>query len=128
MLNFLHIFVKQKPRVVNVPLIKIEKKTNGKIEQAKVIISLFCLLSNIHLSDSELTVLAYFIVYKLTDQTKHLILKSKILASEASFGNTMTKLRKVGLVMKNNKMDKLNPNLDIELQPLMGVIIKVDNK
>lgn len=113
---------------MNVPLIKIEKKVKGKIELAKVVISVFCLLSNIHLSDSELTVLAYFVVYKISEQTKQLILKSKILATEASFGNTMSKLRKVGLISKSNKIDKINPNLDMELEPVMGLLIKVDNK
>lgn len=113
---------------MNVPLIKIEKKTGGKIEQAKVVLSIFCLLSNIHLSDSELTVLAYYIVYGLNEPTKQLILKSKILATEASFGNTMSKLRKVGLIIKNNKQDKLNPQIAIELHTVMGILIKVDNK
>lgn len=113
---------------MNVPLIKIEKKTNGKIELAKTIISIFCLLSDIHLSDSENTVLAYFMVYKLTDQTKDLIMKSKVLSTKGSLDNAMSKLRNEGLVEKDNKKDILNKNLNIDIQPIMGMLIKIDNK
>lgn len=117
-----------KTKTVSVSLIKIEKKTSGKIDQAKTIISIFCLLSNIRLSDAELTVLGYFVVYGLTEQTKDLIMKSKILATDGSLGNTLSKLRKCGLIKKTNKRDILNPSLDMELQPVMGMIIKIDNK
>lgn len=113
---------------MNVPLIKIEKKTNGKIELAKTIISIFCNLQNIHLSNAEATVLAYFMVYKITEQTKQLIIKSEVLSSVGSLNNAMSVLRREGLIKKNNKQDILNPNLNIELQPLMGILIKLDNK
>lgn len=111
----------------NVPLIKIEKKTHGKIEQAKVLISIFCQLSNIKLSDTENTILAYFIVYKINEITEDLIVKAK-LATADSLKNVMTKLRKVKLIRKVNKEDVLNENLNLEMQPVMGILIKVDNK
>jgi hypothetical protein len=114
--------------VNNVPFIKIEKKTNGKIEQAKVLIRIFCELSDIKLSKTELSVLAYFIVYKITPATQELILKAKILASADSLRNTMTKLRKFELIKKLNKEDVLHPSLNVNLEPVMGILIKVDNK
>lgn len=112
----------------SVPLIKIEKKVQGKIEQAKLLILLFCKLSNIKLSDSELKVLAYFMVYKLNEQTEDLIIKSEILANKDSLKNTMSKLRKVGLIVRKNKQDYINEVLDIQLQPVIGLFIKIDNK
>lgn len=114
-------------KVNTVPLIKIEKKTHGKIEQAKVLISIFCQLSNIKLSDTENTILAYFIVYKISETTEDLIVKAR-LATVDSLKNVMTKLRKVSLIKKVNKEDILHESLNLEMQPVMGVLIKVDNK
>lgn len=111
----------------NVPLIKIEKKVQGKIEQAKLLISIFCKLSSIKLSDSESTVLAYFMVYKLNKQTEELILKSQVLSNEDSLKNAMSKLRKVKLIVRNNKQDTINELLDIPMQPMIGLFIKIDN-
>lgn len=112
----------------SVPLIKIEKKVQGKIEQAKLIISLFCKLSKIKLSETELAVIAYFMVYKLTKQTEELILKSELLANDNSLQNVMSKLRKVGLIIRKDKKDYINDILNIPIEPVIGLFIKIDNK
>lgn len=114
--------------VSEIPFIKIEKKTVGKIEQAKLLIKLFCVLSNIKLSDAELNTLAFYMVYGISSVTKDLILKSKVLANEDSLRNTLSKLRKVGLIKKVNREDKLNDSLGVKLEPVIGMLIKIDNK
>jgi hypothetical protein len=110
-------------------LVKIRKKTNNKVEQAKTIIALFCLLTNIKLSDTELTVLSYFMVYKINRKTKDLILSAGILKSEDSLKNTLSKLKKFGMLVKNvdSKEYSLRKDLDFSLNPIMGVLIKIDN-
>ena len=110
-------------------LVKIQKKTNGKIDQAKVILSIFCLLSGINLSDTELTVLAYFLVYKINQTTKELILKSQVLKSEDSLKNTISKLKKFGLLRKSSTSREylLNESVSIPLEPVIGFLIKIDN-
>jgi hypothetical protein len=110
-------------------LLKIKKKTVGKVEQAKILISLFCLLTNIKLSDTELTVLAYFMVYRITRKTKDLILNSGILKSEDSLKNTLSKLKKFGMLVRNidSKEYSLRKDLNFTLDPVMGVLIKIDN-
>jgi len=110
-------------------LVKIKKKTNSKVEQAKVLIALFCLLINIKLSDTELTVLAYFMVYRITRKTKDLILSSGILKTEDSLKNTMSKLKKFGMLVRNidSKEYTLRKDLDFAVDPVMGVLIKIDN-
>lgn len=111
-----------------IPFIKIEKKTVGKIEQAKLLIKLFCVLSNIKLSEAELNTLAFYMVYGISAITKDLILKSKVLANEDSLRNTLSKLRKVGLIKKDNREDRLNDSLSVKLDPVIGMLIKIDNK
>lgn len=110
-------------------LVKIRKKTNSKVEQAKTIIAMFCLLMNIKLSDTELTVLAYFMVYKINRKTKDLILNAGILKSEDSLKNTMSKLKKFGMLIKaiDSKDYSLRQELNFTLDPTMGIIIKIDN-
>ena len=110
-------------------LITVVKKTNGKIEQAKVLLAMFCLLSGINLSDTELTVLAYFLVYKITDSTKELILKSQILKSEDSLKNTMSKLKKFGLIKKSTIVRgyEINDKVNVQLDSMVGMLIKIDN-
>jgi hypothetical protein len=113
---------------VGVPLIKYLKKTKGKIEQAEVLLSIHCYLANIKLSKSELTVLSYFLVYKIKDSTKDLILKSKILKSFDSLSNTMSKFRSLGLVKKKeNREDVLSEDINIDMEDVLGVIIKIEN-
>lgn len=110
-------------------LVKIKKKTNSKVEQAKVLIALFCLLINIKLSDTELTVLAYFMVYRINRKTKDLILSSGILKTEDSLKNTMSKLKKFGMLVRNvdSKEYTLRKDLDFGVEPVMGILIKIDN-
>lgn len=109
-------------------LIKVVKKTNTKIEQAKTMLSIFCLLSDIKLSQAELTVLAYFLVYKITDDTKDLIIKSQILKSEDSLKNTMSRLNKFGLIKKSiNKEWLLSEKIYVHPDSMIGMLIKIDN-
>ena len=88
----------------NVPLIKIKKKVSGKINQAIMIISIFCALNNIKLSDAEKTALSYFLVYGINDVTKNLIIKAKTFDSYDTIKNLMTKFRKKSLIKKVNKV------------------------
>lgn len=110
-------------------LVKIKLKTNSKVEQAKKVIGIFCLLKNIRLSDTELTVLAYFMVYRINRKTKDLILSSNILKTEDSLKNTMSKLKKFGMLVRpvDSKDYTLNADLDFPVNPVIGVLIKIDN-
>src|ERR1019366_5925633 len=111
-------------------LIKINKKTNNKIEQAKALISVYCLLSSIKLSNTDITVLSYFMVHKINSITKDLILRSKILQSMDSVKNTMSKLKSVGLIKKSatNKEYLINDALNVNLDSIVALLIKIDNK
>lgn len=110
-------------------VIRIIKKTKGKIDQAKVIINIFCMLNEISLSDTELTVIAYYLVYMDNKEVKDLILKGKILKSEDSLKNTISKLKRIGLLKKSqvNKDYEVHERLKFTLEPVIGFLIKIDN-
>jgi hypothetical protein len=110
-------------------LIKTEKKTFGKIEQAKVVLSIFCLLSDIKLSDTELTVLGYFLVYRDSPDTRDLIIKSQILKTQDSLSNSISKLKKFGLLKKDTitKTYSVNEKVNFQSEPVVAFLIKIDN-
>lgn len=109
-------------------LVTVEKKTNSKIDQAKVLLRIFCVLSEIKLSDTDLTVLAYFLVYKISDKTKDLIVKSQILSAD-SLKNTMSRFNKVGLIKKStvSKEYHIADSLNIQMDSMIGMLIKINN-
>lgn len=108
-------------------LVKVVKKTNSKIEQATTLLSIFCLLSDIRLSKTELTVLAYFLVYKVTATTKELIIKSELLNAD-SLKNTMSKLSRFGLIKKHpNREYYVNENISVAPGDKIGMLIQIDN-
>lgn len=110
-------------------LLKIKKSVNGKVDQAKTVISIFCLLSDIKLSDAELTVLAYFCVYKDNDKAKELILKGDIFKTADSLRNTISKLKNIGLLKKSaTKEYVVHERLSFNVEPVIGFLIKIDNK
>jgi hypothetical protein len=83
-----------------VQLVKVVKKTNSKIDQIKTLLSIYCLLSGIKLSQSELTLLSYFIVYGITEETKERVI---------------------------TKQYSLNPTINIKPDEAIGMLIKLDN-
>lgn len=110
-------------------LLKIRKTTVGKVDQAKCVISIFCLLSDIKLSDAELTVLAYFCVYKDNEVAKDLILKGDVFKTADSLRNTISKLKNIGLLKKGaNKEYIVHERLNFNVEPVIGFVIKIDNK
>jgi hypothetical protein len=112
-----------------IPFIKISKNTDSKIEMVKKIVSIYCVLSDIKLSETDIIVVSYFILYGINEKTKKLIIDSKLLNSD-SIKNTMSKLRKAGIIKKSEfrrKEDYLNENLNIPINKVVGLMIKIDN-
>lgn len=110
-------------------LVKIIKKTNNRIDQARVILSIFTFLSDMKLSDVDLLVLAYYMVYGINRETEDLIVKSQILKAD-SLANTKSKLKNFGLIKKHpmNRSYALSEKLSVKLDAEIALLIKVDNK
>ena len=111
-------------------LLRANKSVNGKIEQAKLIINIYSILSDIKLSDTELTVMAYFAVYKENAKVKELTLKGNVLKTEDSLRNTISKLKRIGLLKKSdiNKEYIVHERINFKVEPVIGFIIKIDNR
>ena len=87
------------------------------------------MLSDVRLSETDLTVMAYFMVYNITDETKKLIVDSKILNPD-SLQNTISRLKKFGLIKKSNigKSYHISDKLSVKLDSEVAMLIKIDNR
>lgn len=108
--------------------VKFTIKTSSKIDMIKKVVSIYCLLSQIKLSETEILTLCYFIVYGYSNNTKELIITSKIVGGRDSLDNIISKLRKMGLIQGRGENAKLNPQIAYNVTPVMGLFIKLDNQ
>lgn len=111
-------------------LMRMHKKVSTKIDLAKAIIQLVICFNNIKLSDTEVTILAYFMVYRVTTQTKLLIVKSGVCKNTANIKTIMVKLKKLDLIYKDDLNGKvyISPVLQFELNTTVALYLKITNE
>jgi hypothetical protein len=105
-----------------------QKNVPSKVELAKSIISIVISFNNVRLSTTELNVLAYFIVYGVSPQTKQLIIKSEICKNISNIKTIMVKLKKLELIYKDELNSKVYVNkiFNFGLTPKVGFYLKLD--
>lgn len=111
-------------------VLKLKHKTANKIELAQMLLSVYCLMNDIKISKTENLIMAYFLVYGIKKTTKDLILNSLILKSYNSLENSLTNLRKVGLVIRDKEdFTKVCPQLSSKksFESRVGIIIELSN-
>jgi hypothetical protein len=110
-------------------VIKMQKGVGSKVELAKAIVNMTTCFSDIHLSNTELTVLAYFMVYGINPQSKALIVKSSVCKNLANVKTIMVKLKKLELIYKDDLNGKVyvTQSLAVDLTPTVALIFKIDN-
>lgn len=113
-----------------VSLVKMVKAVTSKVELAKSIIQLTTCFNNVRLSEAEVGILAYFMVYGISTATKNLIVKSGICKNLGNIKTIMVKLKKLELIYKDDLNGKVyvNKNLSFELTPTIGIYLKIDIK
>lgn len=109
-------------------VLRLRRKTTSKIELATLMLTTYCIYSNIKASKTDLEILAYFSVYGVKKSTKDVIIRSKILNSYSSLENTVTKLRKLGLLEKDRDgYTVLKKEIQFVAEDKMGIIIQLNN-
>lgn len=113
---------------------KIDKKANSKTNKLEMIVSVLCLFNSIHLSETDIRVLAYYIVYKLTEKTDKLLLTSKIVKNTNTLRNVKVRLCKLGFLKKDKDLYKsYEVNLSKDFEDFnddeqIKMIINIDNR
>lgn len=110
-------------------VIKIAKKTNHKTQQIELVISILCLVNGIHLSKTDVRVLAYYVVHGIKDSTETLLLNSGITKLYA-LRNIKTKLTRLGFLRRTKELYnsyELALNKDFTNDNTLNIFIKIDN-
>lgn len=109
-------------------VIKLRKKTANSIDLVTDVITIYCYLSNIKVNKTEKQVLAYFIKYGIRKSTKDMIIRSQILATYGSLENTMTRLRKMSLIVKDRDGGPVvKPDIAFVPENRVGIVIQLEN-
>lgn len=113
---------------------KLDKKTNSKTHKLELIISILCIFNSIHLSDTDIKVLAYFIIYKINEKTDALLIKSGIVKNINTLRNVKVRLYKLGFLKKDKDLYKTyEVNLSKDFKDFaddeeIKMIINIDNQ
>jgi hypothetical protein len=113
---------------------KLEKKANSKTDKLELIVSILCLLNGIHLSDTDIRVLAYYMVYTINEKTDDLILSSKIVKNMNTLRTVKVRLHKKGFLKKDKDLYKsyeLNLSKDVKdfnNDDEVKMLINIDNR
>ena len=108
-------------------LIRISKNFATKLDLTKFMLKMICMAREINLSDSQLTVLSYFIIYGINTKTKDLILNSKVCKNLNVIKGIMTKLKKNNFIYKDDLNGKtyIAEDLRIPLNDTIGLYFKL---
>jgi hypothetical protein len=87
-------------------VLKLEKKADSKTNKLELIISILCFFNGIHLSETEIKVLAYFVVYKINEKTDKLLITSKIVKNVDRLRNIKVELYKKGFLKRDKDLYK----------------------
>lgn len=114
----------------NTSLIKMQKKVSSKIEFAKRVVQICACFNDIKLSETEITVLAYFMVYGVNQQSKNLIVSSTVCKNLANIKTIMVKLKKLNFIYKDDLNGKVYVAkvLNVELNSSVGIYLKISNE
>lgn len=110
-------------------VIKMKVKTDNAMDLIIKIIKAYCLFSNIKIGKTEAIIMGYLVKYGIRRSTREMILRSQILKSQSSIENTITQLRRIGLLTKRDEgeISIVIPQLSFTPENRMGMIIQFDN-
>lgn len=111
-------------------ILKMQKAISSKIELAKDIIELTTCFNKIKLSNTQVSVLAYFMLYGINTQSKNLIVNSLICKNLANIKTIMVKLKKLNLIYKDELNSKvyITKALNVELTSTVALYFKLENR
>jgi hypothetical protein len=110
-------------------LIKLIKKTSHKTEQMEVVISILCMVAGVKLSETDIRVLAFYVVHGIKESTDSLIINSGVTTFRV-LGNIKAKLLRLGFLKRTKELYKsyeLNLSEGFPNDKEINILIKIDN-
>lgn len=102
-------------------------KVDTKTETAAIIIDFICRLKGIKLSRTEVYVLAHFMCEGYNQVTREQIISGGLLKNNQSLANTLSTLRKQGVIVKDKYKEVIAPDFRIPITDKIKIDIMLDN-
>lgn len=111
-------------------VIKLNKTASSKIDLAKKVLNICLNFWGVNLSETEISVLSYFIVYGINNKCKELIVKAGVCKNIPNINTIMVKLKKLNLIYRDelNSKNYICKALNFELTPTIGFLLKIETK
>ena len=98
---------------------------DNTFEMTKLILRVITITKNHYLSETELQALTYFVVNGYSKLTKDSLVENKLFKSMQAVYNTLTQLRKFGIIVKTNYGEKINDEYNIKLKDIDLVCLEL---
>ncbi len=108
-------------------VIPISKITESLSDQARIVVRVYCALSDINLSKTEELIMAYLITYGINDKTKRDFIIGPLVKNASSLSTMLNKFKRLGLLTKDDAGYHFTPKLDITPQQFIGFKIMLQN-
>jgi hypothetical protein len=109
-------------------LFKIDYATKNKIDQIKTVIKLYAVLKRSRVSDLQITLLAYLILYGISDKTREFIISELRLCSTLnSYKKAMTVLKREGMLTRDeyNTHYMVSPDVKLDIKNNVVMVIRI---
>ena len=107
--------------------IELRKTTDGKIDLLKKVIKIIGLIEDYKMSNGEVDVLCYIILYGDNLRTFDLCIKLNLLKNKSVYSNMKSKFKKLGFLVKDERRQYLPADFLDPSSDKVGMIIKLDN-
>lgn len=113
-----------------ISVVKLNKTATSKIDLAKKVLNTCLNFWEVSLSETEVSVLAYFIVYGINNKCKELVVKAGVCKNVPNINTIMVKLKKLNLIYRDelNGKNYICKALNFELTPTIGFLLKIETK
>jgi hypothetical protein len=108
-------------------VIKVEVREGDKLSVAKDIVSLLSRIKGWRLSETQIEVIGYFMLYGISRKTKGLIIDSGVCNRMQSISDMLVGFKKKGIVYRDDLSEKLclNKPLDVKMTNDLMLMIRV---
>lgn len=107
-------------------------KTSSKVDQASKMLRIYCVLNNIHPSDTSILICAYILVYGFSDKVKDAIIRAGVLGKPSSLKNEIYSLKRMGLLEGSGNAIKVSEKITMAAAEPMTtrtlLMIDLDNR
>jgi len=108
-------------------MILVIENCKSNSDQARKVVRIYCALKDIQLSRTEEQVMAYLVTYGISNRTRKDFLIGKLVKNPDSLYTMLNKLKRLGLLQKDDAGYHLVPALCFQPQTQIVLKIKLEN-